>query len=268
MDKSLAPYLFHQGTNYKAYDYMGAHLVTIDKVKGVVFRVFAPNAVEISVVGDFNNWDISKNKMNRITTAGIWELFIPKVKEFYNYKYAIKAKSGKVTLKSDVYAFYSELSPNTASKVYNLDGYKWKDNEYVKNRQTNSLQNPMNIYEVNLASWKKQENGDYYTYKMLKKELVKYVHKMGYTHVEFMPVSEYPFDGSWGYQVTGYYSMTSRFGTPKEFMELVDEFHKYNIGVIVDWVPAHFPKDEHGLYEYDGEPLYENHGEDRKENKV
>ncbi len=268
MDKSLAPYLFHQGTNYKAYDYMGAHLVTIDKVKGVVFRVFAPNAVEISVVGDFNNWDISKNKMNRITTAGIWELFIPKVKEFYNYKYAIKAKSGKVTLKSDLYAFYSELSPNTASKVYNLDGYKWKDNEYVKNRQTNSLQNPMNIYEVNLASWKKQENGDYYTYKMLKKELVKYVHKMGYTHVEFMPVSEYPFDGSWGYQVTGYYSMTSRFGTPKEFMELVDEFHKYNIGVIVDWVPAHFPKDEHGLYEYDGEPLYENHGEDRKENKV
>ncbi len=268
MKDNLQSYLFHQGTNYNTYEFLGARLVKVEGVSGVLFRVWAPNAKEVSVVGEFNSWDVGVNKMHLIDDSGVFELFIPNVKEFATYKYAILTEQNKYNFKADPYAFYAEKPPYTASKVYNLEGYKWKDKEYFKNlKGSNPLKKPINIYEVNLASWKKHGEEEYYSYKEIKESLVKYVKDMNYTHVEFMPVSEYPFDGSWGYQVTGYYAITSRFGTPKEFMELVDAFHAEGIGVIVDWVPAHFPKDEHGLMEFDGKPLYENQGKDRQENK-
>lgn len=267
MKNSLASFLFHQGTNYKTYDFLGAHFTRENGQDGVVFRVWAPNAASVSVIGDFNGWDKTKNVMSLIDNDGVWEEFIAGVKEFDAYKYAVTSKKGETVNKADPYAFHAETPPNTASKVYELSGYRWQDKEYFKNLlKNNSINAPMNVYEVNLASWKRHKDGSYLTYNELKTELVDYVCEMNYTHVEFMPVAEYPFDGSWGYQVTGYYAITSRFGTPKEFMALVDEFHKRGIGVIVDWVPAHFPKDEHGLIEFDGEPLYENHGKDRQEN--
>lgn len=267
MKEDYQGYLFHQGTNYNAFKYLGAHLKKVKGKKGVLFRVWAPNAKGVSVVGSFNNWNAETNKMQLIDDNGVWEIFIVGLTEYSNYKYAIRAEDCRLLYKADPYAFYSEPAPSNASIVYNLDGYRWKDGEYLENLKTKNLLNiPINIYEVNLGSWKRKEDGSYYTYKELKKELVKYVKEMNYTHVEFMPLSEYPFDGSWGYQVTGYYSITSRFGTPKQFMELVDAFHKEGIGVILDWVPAHFPKDEHGLMEFDGKPLYENQGVDRQEN--
>lgn len=259
--------MFHQGTNYRTYEYLGAHFTRKDGVKGVVFRVWAPNAKTVSVIGDFNGWDKTKNVMVPVDNDGVWEVFVENVKEFDSYKYAVTSKKGETVNKADPYAFHAETPPNTASKVYDLSGYKWQDKKYFENLlKVNTLTAPMNVYEVNLASWKRHKDGSYLTYNELKTELVDYVSEMNYTHVEFMPVAEYPFDGSWGYQVTGYYAITSRFGTPKEFMSLVDEFHKRGIGVIVDWVPAHFPKDKHGLIEFDGEPLYENHGKDRQEN--
>ena len=263
---NLPLYLFHQGTNYTAYDFLGAHFERVDDKEAVAFRVWAPNAEEVSVVGDFNDWDENKNVMRRISDGGVFETFIYGLKEFDCYKYAVK-RAGKTVLKADPYAFHSETPSGTASKIYNLNGYKWGDRKYIKNK-TAPYDKPMNIYEVNLASWKRKENGEYLTYLELAEELVPYVKNMGYTHVEFMPVSEYPFDGSWGYQVTGYYAISSRFGTPKDFMRLIDAFHKNDIAVIVDWVPAHFPKDLHGLYEFDGTPCYENQGWDRKEHKI
>ena len=264
--EQLPLYLFHQGTNYNAYEYMGAHFTKENGKNGVVFRVWAPNADQVSVVGDFNIWDQNENVMARISDGGVFELFIEGLKVFDNYKYAVK-RGSNVVLKADPYAFHSETPSGTASKIYDLDCYKWKDEQFIANRTT-VYDKPVNIYEVNLASWKRHENGGYYSYKELERELVPYVVKMGYTHVEFMPVAEYPYDGSWGYQVTGYYSVSSRFGTPKDFMSLVDAFHKNDISVIVDWVPAHFPKDLHGLYEFDGTPCYENQGWDRKEHKT
>lgn len=258
-------YLFHQGTNFASYDYMGAHFCSKNGQDGAVFRTWAPNAEKVSVVGIFNDWDENSNVMTRISEGGIFETFIPNMKEYDMYKFAV-SHAGKTVLKADPYAFHAETPSGTASKVYNLEGYVWHDDEYINSR-TGCYNKPVNIYEVNLASWKKHGEEIYYSYSDLAKELVDYVVKMGYTHVEFMPVSEYPFDGSWGYQVTGYYAITSRFGTPKEFMNLVDEFHKNGIGVIVDWVPAHFPKDQHGLYEFDGTCCYENQGWDRKEHK-
>ena len=268
MQNHLPNYLFHQGTNYNAYDYLGAHYAVINDKSGVVFRVWAPNAYKVCVTGDFCSWNTFEYLMNKINDSGVWELFIEGIKEFCVYKYAITAKNGNVYLKADPYGFFAEVSPNTASKVYNLDGYAWQDTAYLENlKSKNFIQAPINVYEVNLASWKRKENGDFLTYRELITELVPYVKEMGYTHVEFMPVAEYPFDGSWGYQVTGYYAITSRFGTPKDFMALIDAFHTENIGVIVDWVPAHFPKDAHGLYEFDGQPLYEYQGKDRQENE-
>ena len=263
---NLPLYLFHQGTNYNAYDYLGAHKAIYKRQKGVMFRTWAPKANSVSVVGDFNGWDTSKNVMTRISDGGVFELFIKGLKEFDVYKFAVSSDGGTV-FKADPYAFHAETPPKTASKIYDIDGYEWGDDEFIKNKKP-PYDSPMNIYEVNLASWKRKENGDYLSYAELSKDLVDYVCEMGYTHVEFMPVSEYPFDGSWGYQVTGYYSVTSRFGTPKDFMGLVDAFHKKGISVIVDWVPAHFPKDEHGLYEFDGSCCYENQGWDRKEHKT
>ena len=262
--EDLPVYLFHQGTNYNAYDFMGAHFGEKDGKKGVFFRTWAPNAKSVSVVGDFNEWKPNVNPMERISDGGIYEAFIEGLKEYDNYKYAVT--NLKTVFKADPYAFHSETPSGTASKVYDLEGYKWQDGEFMA-AKTAPYDKPMNIYEINLASWKR--HGDkYYTYRELADELVNYVYDLGYTHVEFMPVSEYPFDGSWGYQVTGYYAITSRFGTPKDFMFLVDSFHKKGISVIVDWVPAHFPKDEHGLFEFDGTSCYENQGWDRKEHKA
>ena len=267
-DYELPIYLFHQGTNFKAYEFLGAHFGEKDGKQGVYFRVWAPNASSVSVVGSFNFWNTTKHPMELISEDGVYETFIPKLKKFDKYKYAVTSASGTV-FKADPYAFHSETPSGTASEIYPLDGFKWTDDEYCAEREKkNVYSSPMNIYEVHLASWKHNEDGSYLSYRQLAKELVKYVKNMGYTHIELMPVSEYPFDGSWGYQVTGYYSITSRFGTPHDFMYFVNECHRHGIGVIADWVPAHFPKDEHGLYEFDGQPLYENHGWDRIEHKT
>lgn len=249
---------FYDGWLENGYDYFGAHIETHYRQKGVMFRVWAPNAEAVSLVGDFNNWDKTANMMERHPDTGFWEIFIPGLKQFDSYKYAIFSKGGKVHLKADPFAFHSETRPSTASKVFDLNGYKWSDAEYMKARaEKNLYQSPMNIYEVHASSWRKYADGNQFDYVKLAEELVPYVKKMGYTHIELMPISEYPFDGSWGYQVTGYYAPTSRFGTPKDFMGFVDKFHKEGIGVILDWVPAHFPKDEHGLYEFDGTCCYE-----------
>lgn len=249
---------FYDGWLENGYDYFGAHIETHYKKSGVMFRVWAPNAEAVSLVGDFNEWDKTAHKMQRHPDTGFWEIFVPGLKQFDSYKYAVFSNSGTVHLKADPFAFHSETRPGTASKVFDLSGYKWSDDEYMKERaEKNLYQSPMNIYEVHASSWRKYADGNNYDYVKLAKELVPYVKKMGYTHIELMPISEYPFDGSWGYQVTGYYAPTSRFGTPKDFMKLVDEFHKAGIGVILDWVPAHFPKDEHGLFEFDGSCCFE-----------
>lgn len=261
-------YLFHQGTYYQAYEYMGAHPDTRDGVDGYVFRTWAPNAKSIAVVGDFNGWNNTANLMNRISKEGIWEAFVPYAKAFDKYKYEITDKTGYARLKGDPYGSMQETSGRTASILYDISGYEWHDQGFLDHRaRKNNYTSPMNIYEVNFTSWKKQSDCSYYTYRMLADELVPYVVDMGYTHIEIMPITEYPFDGSWGYQVTGYFAPTSRFGEPKDFMYFIDKCHENGITVIMDWVPAHFPKDAHGLIEYDGTCLYENQGWDRKEHK-
>ena len=264
-------HLFHHGENFQTYDLMGAHPAKQGKKRGYVFRVWAPRAESVSVVGEFNDWNENTHIMQRMIDGETFELFIPSLKEFDAYKYCIKTADGRTLFKADPYAFHAE-TPDTAisnaSKLYNLTDFAWSDKAYLdKRNHTNIYTSPMNVYEVNLLSWKKHEDGSYLTYRELATELVSYVAKMGYTHVEFMPVTEHPFDGSWGYQVTGYYAVTSRLGTPHDFMHLVDCFHKAGIGVILDWVPAHFPKDAFGLYEFDGQPLYESPQWDRMEHK-
>ena len=267
MKDDLSAYLFHQGTNYKAYEYFGSHIAECDGVGGVMFRVWAPAAISVSVAGDFNDWNETSHPMRREKDGEIFSLFIPGLKQYDAYKYAVKSE-GKTVLKADPYAFHAETPPASASKVYDLSGYRWKDGAYMAARgKTNVHNRPMNIYELNLASFRRKENGDYVSYLEDVDEIVPYVKAHGYNFVELMPVTEYPFDGSWGYQVTGYYAVSSRFGTPKDFMALIDAFHAAGIGVIIDWVPAHFPKDEFGLFEFDGGPLYENHGWDRIEHK-
>ena len=264
-------HLFHQGENFNTYDLMGAHAATINGVRGFVFRVWAPHASEVSIVGEFNDWDTQSHLMERMIDGETFELFIGGLKEFCAYKYCIKTEDGRTFFKADPYAFHAEtpkVQSSNASKLYNLSGYKWSDKAYLSERKNrNVYTSPVNIYEVNLLSWKQHEDGSYYTYRELAVDLVDYVVKMGYTHVELMPITEHPFDGSWGYQVTGYYAVSSRLGTPRDFMFLVDSFHKAGIGVILDWVPAHFPKDAFGLYEFDGQPLYESSQWDRMENK-
>ncbi|MBS6464458.1 MAG: 1,4-alpha-glucan branching protein GlgB [Firmicutes bacterium] len=266
MKEDLPLYLFHQGTNYRAYEYLGAHFAVYRKKKGVWFRTWAPRAEKVYVVGDFNGWEL-KDEMKRVSEGGVFELFIPGLKEFDRYKFAVCSKNG-VVLKADPYAFHSETPSATASRLYALEGYPWGDGHYADLRGKDRVyESPVNIYEVNFGSWKRYPDGNYYNYRDMAPELIAYVKAMGYTHIELMPLAEYPYDGSWGYQVTGYYSMTSRFGTPKDFMAFVDECHKNGVGVILDWVPAHFPKDEHGLYEFDGTPCYEYQGWDKQEHK-
>ena len=248
-------YLFHQGNNAKAYEIMGSH--RIDK-KTVVFRVWAPHAASVSVVGDFNNWDANANRMYKISD-GIWETEISDlIDEYTIYKYNITAADGRSIMKSDPYGYHMETRPGTATKFYDLEGYKWHDSEWLKKRANSRIYDlPVNIYEVHAGSWRRYEDGNMFSYRKLAEELVPYVKEMGYTHIEFMPLSEYPFDGSWGYQVGCYYSATSRYGTPEDLMYLIDTCHKADIGVILDWVPAHFPRDEYGLFEFDGEACYE-----------
>ena len=261
-------YVFHHGKNYKAYEFFGAHPQREDGKKGYVFRVWAPHAEEVSVVGDFNDWNPDANKMERLLDGETFETFIPSLKEYSVYKYCIKTSDGRFLYKADPYAFHAETPSKTASKTYDLDGYRWGDKDYLKSRkQSNIYSSPMNIYEMNALSWRQYEDGNYFDFNKLIDDLIPYLKEMGYTHIEFMPLCEYPYDGSWGYQVTGYFAITSRLGTPHDFMKLVDACHKNGIGVIMDWVPAHFPKDAHGLYEFDGQPLYESPAWDRMEHK-
>lgn len=268
MEKEKQIFLFHQGTYYEAYNLLGCHLDSKEGVKGAFFRAYSPNAKKISVVGDFNDWVIDANPMKKIEKSQIWEIFVPNVKEGQKYKFAITTSDDRLLWKADPYAVYSETNGATASIIHKLGGYSWKDGDYMQKKAgENHYCKPMNIYEVNLCSWKRNEDGSYLTYRQYAEKLIPYVKEMGYTHIEIMPLTEYPFDGSWGYQVTGYFSVTSRFGTPEDFMYLIDKCHENGIGVILDWVPAHFPKDEHGLVEWDGGYVYENKGWDRMEHK-
>jgi 1,4-alpha-glucan branching enzyme len=253
-------HLIAEGAHYRLYEKMGAHVGTLKGVKGTFFAVWAPAAELVSVVGDFNSWDDSINPMELIVDSGIWTCFIPKLTDGAIYKYRIRSKSGGTIEKSDPFAFQSEVRPKTASVVSDLDAYKWNDKEWMANRaKTSSTHAPISIYEVHLGSWKRSEKGlnGWLTYRELAKELTEYVVEMGFTHVEFLPIAEHPLDLSWGYQVISYFAPTSRFGTPEEFMYLVDCLHQANIGVIIDWVPSHFPRDGHGLGVFDGTHLYE-----------
>ena len=257
----LDAYLFGQGTHYEIYNKMGAHVGVKDGKEGVYFAVWAPAAKEVYVIGEFNNWNAYGYDMKKISDGGIYDLFIPGAKAGDMYKYLIISQSGEALYKADPYANQAQLRPETASIVTDLSGYEWKDSEWVEKKKTeNHLKAPLSIYECHLGSWKKKDDGTedgFYTYRELAPELAKYVSDMGYTHIELMGIAEYPYDGSWGYQVTGYYAPTARYGTPKDFMYFVDYMHQKGIGVILDWVPAHFPKDAHGLANFDGSCVYE-----------
>ena len=249
--------LFYSGRDCRAYDYMGAHPFVQDGEQGYLFRVYAPEAEKVSVMGEFNDWNRDADYMTR-DEQGIWEKFIPNIPEYAAYKYSVWAKSGDVFDKSDPYGFHFETRPGNATKAYDIDGYEWGDASWLDWRKKHlPYSNPVNIYECHLGSWKMHEDGNFYSYRQLADELVPYVKEMGYTHIEFMPLTEYPFDGSWGYQVIGYFAATSRYGTPKDLMYLIDKAHQAGLGVIMDWVPAHFPKDGCGLVEFDGSHLYE-----------
>ncbi|WP_288201325.1 1,4-alpha-glucan branching protein GlgB [uncultured Megasphaera sp.] len=254
----FSTYLFHQGTNYNAYRMLGAHFTAYKHQSCVRFAVWAPHALAVSVVGDFNNWDAGANPMERSSSDGeIWVTHIPGLQEGDIYKYAITGADGSQILKSDPYVFSSEVRPNTASRLTKLH-YTWRDRKWMDSRQDyDSYSRPMLTYEVHLGSWKRNAEGEMLTYRELAEQLVAYVKDMHYTHIELMPLCEYPFDGSWGYQGTGYFSVTSRYGSPEDFMYFVDLCHRNDIGVILDWVPGHFCRDAHGLRHFDGQPLYE-----------
>ena len=261
-------YYFHSGTAGMAYSFMGVH----KEGKNFVFRTWAPNAHEVFVVGSFNGWG-DTHPMERVTTAGIWELAIPEEQVTFGDQYKYKIRNGaREVFKADPYGYRMSEPPYSASIVSSIEDFVWHDEGWLAQRKEifglgkGFYAQPMNIYEMHLGSWKRHEDGSYYSYREIAEELAPYVKQMGYTHVELMPVMEHPFDGSWGYQVGGYYAPTSRFGEPKDLMALIDILHGAGIGVILDWVPAHFPKDEFGLYEFDGQPLYEYQGGDRIEN--
>lgn len=252
-------YLFNSGDNFKSYEMLGSHKVKIDGVDGWRFAVWAPKAVSVRVVGDFNGWNGYDKMLERIETSGVWYGFFTDIEEGMLYKYAIEAEDGETYYKADPYAVKSELRPGTASVTKDIsNNYKWGDKAWISARGKNStLTEPMNIYEIHIGSWKIHDDGSFYTYRELADELVPYVKKMGYTHIELMPITEYPFDGSWGYQVTGFFSATTRYGESEDLKYLIDECHKNHIGIIMDWVPAHFPRDAHGLRMFDGTPVYE-----------
>ena len=253
-------YLFGEGNHYEIYEKLGAHLITFEGAKGVSFAVWAPNAKSVSVIGNFNGWDTRRHPMRLLGQSGIWELFIPGLAAMDQYKFHVVQSTGKQVDKCDPYAFYAQLRPETASVIYPIGRYKWKDRKWMTARKkANVYTAPMNIYEVHLGSWRRvpEEGNRSITYLEAAEKLVEYVKKMGYTHIELLPIEEHPFDGSWGYQVTGYYAPTSRFGRPDEFKAFVDACHRNDIGVILDWVPAHFPKDSFGLIRFDGTALYE-----------
>ena len=253
-DNNIPLYFFHEGTNAKAYEYLGAHS---DGEGGVCFRVWAPNARNAEVVGDFNGWQPGKAPMKKIS-GGVWECTVDGVKQYDSYKFLIHTADGRQLFKSDPYAFHAETRPGTASKFYESLDFDWNDGAWLRKRKKKDIySSPVNIYEVHAGSWQTYDDGNPLPYRELADRLVPYAKEMGYTHIELMPVMEHPFDGSWGYQVTGYFAPTSRYGTPEDFAYFVDKAHSMDIGVILDWVPAHFPKDAFGLYEFDGGPCYE-----------
>lgn len=257
----LDQYLFGQGNHYEIYQKMGAHKVTCNGKEGVYFAVWAPHARRVAVIGDFNGWDFEADYMERQEPLGIYTLFVPGVKEGDLYKFCIETEQGKRIFKADPFANYAELRPGTASRVTDISHLKWTDDTWMKARETwDHKVNPMSIYEVHLGSWMRhpgREDEGFYTYREFAEAITKYVKDMGYTHVELMGMAEHPFDGSWGYQVTGYYAPTSRYGTPEDFAYMINYLHRNNIGVILDWVPAHFPRDAHGLADFDGTPTFE-----------
>lgn len=249
--------VFHTGDSVRAYDFLGAHLVNRNDKNGVVFRVWAPTARSVSVAGDFNNWNNEANYMYNIG-YGVWEVFVEGVKEFCTYKYCIESEYGDRLMKADPYAFHAQTRPGQASVVYDIESYSWNDSEWFNKRKENNISSsPMNIYEIHAGSWRKYPDGNFFNYQKLAGELIPYLKEMHYTHVQLMPIMEYPYDGSWGFQTTGYYAPTSRYGTPSDFMAFVDKLHGEGIGVILDWVPSNFPTDDFGLARFDGSPLYE-----------
>jgi len=259
-------YLFYQGKNCEAYKFFGVHQTKKGRWPAHVFRVWAPNAKSVSVVGDFNGWDRKKHPMTLISD-GVWEVSISKLKQFDIYKYSIETPNGEFKLKSDPYGRYCETRPNTASKIYDSE-YSWNDGDWLEQKKKAVIyKSPMNVYEVHLSSWKSGDNGEFIDYVAFAKKIIPYLKKMSYTHIELMPLAEYPFDGSWGYQVTGYFAPTSRYGTPDDFKKMIDMFHQNGIGVILDWVPAHFPKDGSGLFEFDGTCCYEYSHVHKREHK-
>lgn len=251
-------YLYNEGKNHRAYDFLGSHKVNIDGTEYIRFVVWAPRAKYVNLCGDFNYWDELNLPLERIGQTGLWTITVEGINIYDSYKYRIVGPNDQVKLKADPFAFHAENRPNTASKVYDLAGYKWNDKRWMNKRvDKNGTDSPISIYELNLASWKKKDNGDFYSYREMADELVDYVKDMGFTHVELMPIMEHPYDGSWGYQISGYYAPTSRFGTPHDFMYMIDRFHQKNIGVILDWVPGHFCPDDFALREFDGTATYE-----------
>lgn len=253
--KEMPVYLFHQGTNAHAWELLGAHRQLNGKTN---FCTWAPHAAAISVVGDFNGWDAAANPMTRLNEQGLWGATVELTHDYDCYKYQITTSNGRTLYKADPFAFHTQTPPENASKIYRLAGYRWHDAEWMTERAAQDARSlPVNIYELHIGSWRRNADGNYYSYLQLAEELPTYLTEMGYTHVELLPPTEHPYDGSWGYQVTGYYAPSSRYGTPHDFMALVDALHEAGIGVIMDWVPAHFPKDEFGLYEYDGACCYE-----------
>ena len=253
--KEMPVYLFHQGTNAHAWELLGAHRQLNGKTN---FCTWAPHAAAISVVGDFNGWDAAANPMTRLNEQGLWGATVELTHDYDCYKYQITTANGRTLYKADPFAFHTQTPPENASKIYRLAGYRWHDAEWMTERAAQDARSlPVNIYELHIGSWRRNADGNYYSYLQLAEELPTYLTEMGYTHVELLPPTEHPYDGSWGYQVTGYYATSSRYGTPHDFMALVDALHEAGIGVIMDWVPAHFPKDEFGLYEYDGACCYE-----------
>ncbi len=262
-EKDYAIHLFHEGTAQRAYEFLGSHLLGVQEGNACVFRTWAPTAQAVYVVGDFNGWS-RQHPMEKISKQGLWEATIHGVKEFQAYKYEIITEKGETLFKADPYAYHAMTRPDTASKVYNIDQYSWNDNAWL---QEPIYDKPMSIYEVHLGSWRRYADGNFFNYRKTADELIPYVKSMGFTHIELLPVAEFPFDGSWGYQIIGYFAPTSRYGTPSDFMYLIDKAHQAGIGVILDWVPGHFPKDAAGLYKYDGKACYEYRDSSKSEHK-